>query len=232
MPKILYVEDDEVIRKSYSGLLKRAGFDIVATEDITSALQSYDSSPPDLALLDITLGDDTEAGFSLCAELRKRSETLPIIFLSALDTDIDKISGLRLGADDYITKDINIDYLIVRIKTLLKRIQVLSKKSNETPNRLERGELILDMDTLTASWKGRQVDLSLTHLWMVYALVNHLGHVRTPEQLMEAANTRILPNTLTAHITNIRKKFILIDPDFSAIKTERAIGYRWVAADD
>jgi two-component system OmpR family response regulator len=227
MRRILFVEDNETVRKSYTGLLTQAGFEVTAAADSATALKHFELSPFDLAVIDIALGNDREAGFHLCTEIRKRSETLPIVFLTALDSDVDKISGMRLGADDYITKDVNADYLIVRIKALLRRMAVLSKQITESAEPLERGDLSLNMDTLTASWKNKLVGLSLTQLWMVYALARHIGHVRTPEQLMEAAKINVQPNTLTTHIANIRKKFQVVDPEFSAIKSERGAGYRW-----
>lgn len=228
MPKILYVEDDEAIRRSYASLLKQAGFDVLAAEDKATALQMFSASKPDLALLDISLGDDTEAGYDLCNELRKRSESLPIIFLTLLDSEADKISGMRLGADDYITKDISIDYLLVRIKALLKRFNTISKQAVESKNIVERGDLTINTDNFSVAWKNKPIDLTLTHFWIVYALANHVGHVRTLDQLMEAASIRILPNTFQTHITNIRRRFQSVDEGFSAIKTERGIGYRWV----
>lgn len=229
MPSILFVEDDLPIREYYSDLLIDAGFEVTAAADSASALASYETSRPDLVLLDISLGSDSDAGFDLCMTLRTRSEILPIIFLTSHDSDFDKISGMRLGADDYITKDVNIDYLIVRIKALLKRISLLSKKLPTSPaEQLDLGDLSLNMDKLTASWKNKKLDLSLTQLWMLHALASHAGYVRTPEQLMKAASTVIELNTLTVHISNIRKSFETIDAEFSAIKTERGMGYRWI----
>ena len=227
MERILFVEDNEAVRRSYTGLLSQAGFEVTAVEDSATALKHFELSRFHLAIIDIALGNDKEAGFHLCTEIRKRSETLPIIFLTALDSDFDKICGMRLGADDYITKDVNADYLIVRVKALLRRMAILNKQLKEPAEILERGDLSLDMVTLTASWKNKLVDLSLTQLWMVYALVSHIGYVRSPEQLMEAAKISVQPNTLTTHIANIRKKFQAVDPEFSAIKSERGAGYRW-----
>ena len=227
MHTILLVEDEVAIRDYYTGALTDAGFNVVAHKDSASALQQFETSPPDLALLDITLGEDTDAGFHLCAELRTRSKVLPIIFLTALDSDFDKISGMRLGADDYITKDISVEYLIVRIKALLNRVEALSDSNNKSNNKIKQGDLSVSMDTLSAFWKGERVDLSLTQLWMVHALASKTNCVRTPQQLMDAANITVESNTVTVHINNIRNQFQLVDPGFSAIRTERGIGYRF-----
>ena len=180
MPKILFVEDNETVRKSYTGLLTQAGFEVTAVEDSAAALKQFELSSFDLAILDIALGNDQEAGFHLCTEIRKRSETLPIIFLTALDSDLDKISGMRLGADDYLTKDVNPDYLIVRVKALLRRMAVLSKQNRETAEILARGDLSLNMDTLTASWKNKLVNLSLTN-----TLTTHIANIRKHFQAVD-----------------------------------------------
>jgi two-component system OmpR family response regulator len=180
-------------------------------------------------ILDISLGDDSEAGFHLCTELRRRSESVPIIFLTCHDSDFDKISGMRLGADDYITKDVNVDYLVVRIRALLRRVSILSKRLKEKPqNKLQRGDLMLNMDTLKCTWKDKPLDFSLTQLWMLHDLVSNRNQVRSTEQIMDAANMTVQPSTVAGHIMNIRKVFQTVDPNFSAIRTERGIGYRWM----
>lgn len=225
MNTILLVEDEVAIRDYYTGALTGAGFEVVSHKDSASAIQQFETAPPDLALLDITLGEDTDAGFHLCMELRKRSKMLPIIFLTSHDSDFDKISGMRLGADDYITKDVNVEYLIVRIKALLNRIEAMSD-NNASNNTIKQGDLTVSMDTLSVFWKEEKVDLSLTQLWMVHALASKINCVRTPQQLMDAANITVESNTITVHINNIRSQFQAIDPDFSAIRTERGIGYR------
>lgn len=228
MANILFVEDDDTIRENYSELLTAAGFKVNGFSDSTSALQHFESHSTDLAVLDIALGDDADAGFHLCIELRKRSEQLPIIFLSVRDSDIDKISGMRLGADDYLMKGTSIHYLVARIKALLHRVEVLTGAKTASGNILKRGDLTINIDTMYATWKDKPLNLSLTHLWMVHALASNRGYVRTPQQLMDAANITVQTNTLTVHMRNIRKTFENIDPDFSAIRTERGIGYRWV----
>lgn len=229
MPTILFVEDDENIRNGYAELLKRAGFEVSAFADGETALVHFDPIQTELVILDISLGDDTEAGFHLCAELRRRSETVPIIFLTCHDSDFDKISGMRLGADDYLTKDVNVDYLVVRIKALLHRIAILNKRIKEKPeNKIQRGDLMLNMDTLNCTWKGQPLDLNLTQLWMLHDLVSNRNQVRNAEQIMNAANMTIQPSTVAGHIMNIRKLFQTVDPDFTAIRTERGFGYRWV----
>ncbi|MCG8428392.1 MAG: response regulator, partial [Chromatiales bacterium] len=181
---------------------------------------------PDLVILDIGLGDDIDGGFELCRQLRSMSDSLPIIFLTARDSDLDTVSGLRLGADDYLTKDISLPHLTARISALFRRIEVLqSPKSEDTL--IERDDLSINMDRIQVSWQGKPVDLTVTELWFVHALANHPGHVRTRDQLMEAANIYVDSTSISTHIKRIRRKFETIDPSFSAIETVYGMGYRW-----
>lgn len=228
MPRILFVEDDEVIRDNYAQLLRDAGFDVADFGNYEDGFKYFETTKPDLALLDIILGKDKEAGFNLCAALRTQSPTLPIIFLTSLDSDFDKITGMRIGADDYITKDINFDYLLVRINALLRRVHALKHTLKDSPKELTRNGLSINMDTMRVKWKHKPVDLNLTQVWMVHALAKDPGNAKTPDQLMTAAKLVLQPNTIVVHIKKIRNAFLAIDPDFDAIKTERSMGYRWV----
>ncbi|MCB1740581.1 MAG: response regulator, partial [Gammaproteobacteria bacterium] len=104
--RIAIIEDEPAIRANYEEAFKRQGYEVVSFADRPTALSGLADRLPDLAIIDIGLGDESEGGFDLCRELRARSATLPLIFLTARDSDLDAISGLRLGADDYLTKDI------------------------------------------------------------------------------------------------------------------------------
>jgi two-component system OmpR family response regulator len=162
-------------------------------------------------------------------ELRALSETLPIIFLTARDSDLDLVSGLRLGADDYLTKTISMPHLLARIAALFRRVDVLRSppKSEEA---IERGPLRLDLKRMSATWRGAPVDLTLTEFWMVHALVKYPGHVKNRDQLMSEANLVVDDGTITSHIKRIRKKFLAADAAFEAIDTVYGMGYRWVEA--
>jgi len=234
--RILLVEDNPILRENLAELLQMEGFRVTTCSDRTSALQGFDATAPDLAILDITLGEETEAGFVLCAELRQRSEQLPIIFFTSHDNDIDRISGMRLGVDDYLTKDISTDYLVIRIKALLQRIAILrggnaraSAGNGHNGAILEIDRLRLDTQRHTASWQGEPLDISLTQFWILQSLVQAPGQAKSLQQLMSAANLAVQPNTIAAHIKNLRAQFRRIDPGFNAIRTERGIGYRWYA---
>ena len=222
---IALVEDDEVIRENYADMLRGEGFVVDAYGSDAEARAAFDRSLPDMALLDIALNGNPDAGFALCLWLRERSKTLPIVFLTSHSSNVDRISGLRLGADDYITKDTAVDYIAIRIRTLFRRIDAL--QAGDGMDQRTSSNLTINDVTLAATWRGVPLVLSLTQFWMLRALVDHPGQVLSHRRLMEAANVIIEPNTVVAHIKAIRTKFQEIDPDFAAIATERGMGYRW-----
>ena len=227
--KILLVEDDEILGENFKELLETEFFTVKVVATPENVLPTVKDFTPDLVLLDISLGNEQEAGFEICRELRAYSKILPIIFFTSHDSDFDKITGLRLGADDYITKDSSLDFLVVRIKTLLQRFDTINSAAKERHNNLiQLGNLELDRDILTVKWQGQLLNLSLTQFWMLKMLVENPGNICTPEQLMHAANIVVEPNTIAAHIKNIRNQFQKIDTDFNNIKTERGVGYRWI----
>lgn len=184
---------------------------------------------PDLAIIDVGLGDEPEGGFTLCQDLRAQSATLPIIFLTARDGDIDSVHGLRLGADDYVTKDMSLDHLLARITALLRRAEAWAEALQKPDELLQRGPLTVNVDRMTVSWHNQPVDLTVTEFWMLHALVQHPGHVRSRDQLMEAASTVLDDNTVTSHIKRIRRKFVQLDSAFDGIQTAYGMGYRWNA---
>ena len=179
-----------------------------------------------MAIIDIGLGDDHEGGFELCRELRVLSPTLPIMFLSARDSDLDTISGLRLGADDYLTKNISISQLIARVSALFRRIDALqSDTQTEAAHRV--GDLSIDLNCMQVEWKGQRVDLTLTEFWMLNSIAKIPGHVKNRDQLMQDANIFVDDGTVTSHIKRIRRKFEQLDAEFDSIETIYGMGYRW-----
>jgi len=230
--KIALVEDDEIIRDNFSEILADEGFEVDVFSNRQEAMKYFQTSLPDIAILDVGLQEERDGGFKLCSDLRRISPKLPIIFLTSRDEEIDRISGLRLGADDYITKDASIKFLMVRIEALLHRIEILTQSDIAAPKReqknMEFGDLKLDQNLLKATWKNSPLDLSLTQFWMLCELVNNPGEVKTSDKLMHAAKICVEPNTITAHIKTIRSRFRDIDSEFDCIKTERSAGYRWL----
>lgn len=197
--------------------------------DRNSAFQVLRTALPDLAIIDVGLGDEPEGGFTLCQDLRSLSKTLPIIFLTARDSDIDSVHGLRLGADDYVTKDMSMDHLLARVTALLRRADAWAEALKQPDEVVHRGRLALNVDRMTAEWNDQPIDLTVTEFWMLHSLVQHPGHVRSRDQLMEAASTVLDDNTVTSHIKRIRRKFLQIDDAFDGIHTAYGMGYRWNA---
>ena len=226
MPRrIAIVEDDPSIRQNYRDALVSQGYEVAVFEDRKRALEAFRTHLPDLALLDIGLGADVDGGFALCRELRALSPTLPIIFLTARDSDFDVVSGLRMGADDYVTKDVSLPHLFARIGALFRRLEAAGEaKADET---LVRGALTLDVARVVATWKGRRTDLTLTEFWLVHALAKHPGHVKDREALMTAAKMLVDDSTITSHIKRVRRKFEAMDASFDRIETVYGMGYRW-----
>ena len=224
--RIAIVEDDPGLRANYADVLRRQGYEVAAHADRASALQAFRSRLPDLAILDIGLGDEIDGGFTLCRELRGLSATLPIIFLTARDSEFDTVSGLRLGADDYLTKDASLPHLLARIAALFRRVDAQGSDA-QAEDAIERGPLRIDLKRVTASWRGTSVDLTLTELWIVHALARHPGHVKNREQLMGEARMVVDDSTVTSHVKRIRRKFTSLDAGFDRIESVYGMGYRW-----
>jgi two-component system, OmpR family, response regulator len=228
-PRIALVEDDAIILKNYSEFLQSSGFDVNVYESREGALEGFKRIAPEVVLLDVALHHDHEAGFSICNELRRMDEQLPIIFLTSRTSLADRISGMRLGADDYITKDVSMDYLVVRIQALLRRRAVYRnhRADRVTPATSPDG-IAIDNELLLVTWRAKPVDLSLTEFWILRELCKQPGQLRTHDDLMVAARTVVARNTITAHIKAIRDAFRRADPSFDCIISERGRGYRWV----
>jgi len=225
--RIALVEDDPTIRQNYVDALTRAGYEVAAFGDRQSASRTLAARLPELAIIDIGLGADIDGGFALCRELRGASARLPIIFLSARDSDFDIVSGLRLGADDYLTKDVSLPHLLARIAALFRRVEATAQPA-AAEDVMRRGKLALDPQRMMATWQERCVDLTVTEFWMVHSLARHPGHVKDRDQLMRDAQMVVDDGTITSHVKRIRKKFLAVDPGFDAVETVYGMGYRWM----
>jgi two-component system OmpR family response regulator len=212
MPRrIALVEDEPAIRANYADALRRHGYDVAAYSGRREAMDAFRARLPDLAVIDIGLGDEAEGGFALCRELRALSAQLPIVFLTARDSDFDVVSGLRLGADDYLTKGVSLPHLLARIGALFRRVDALGEEQ-PIEERL---------------WKGARIELTLTEFWIVHSLARHPGHVKNRDQLMKDAELVVDDATVTSHVKRVRAKFLAADPAFDAIETVYGLGYRW-----
>ena len=231
MPRrIAIVEDEIAIRHNFEDALRRQGYQVSGYGDRFSAMEAFNRRLPDLVIIDVGLGDDVEGGFELCRELRAMSRVLPIMFLTARDSDPDVISGLRLGADDYLTKDISLPHLMARIVVLFRRVEMLSGEQS-TGSWLERDGLRLSVERMEVTWKDHPVPLTVTELWVVHSLARRPGHVRSRQQLMDDANILVDDQTITSHVKRIRRKLKAIDGSFDKLATVYGAGYRWNSAE-
>jgi len=225
--KIAIIEDEPAIRANYCDALTKYGYEVVDFDNRIDALAHFEITLPDLVIIDVGLGDDVEGGFEICRQLRVKSPELPMIFLTARDSELDQILGLKLGADDYLTKDITLPHMMARIVALFRRVEAMQSNVQKHEEQLTRGSLDVNVDRMNVTWKSHLIDLTVTEFWMLHALIKHPGHVKNRTQLMDAANTVLDDNTITSHIKRIRKKFAAIDSSFDSIQTAYGMGYRW-----
>ncbi len=231
--KVAIVEDDFDQRENYRDALAQSGYEVTTYRNRQEALTGMRIDMPDLAILDIMLENEMDGGFDLCRDLRALSPTLPIIFLTARDTDIDRVSGLRLDAWDYLTKPLNMQFLSVRINSLFRIVDSLGKSANEVADdHLIVDELQINEDSMSIRWKGQELSLTLTEFWLIESMARHPGHVKTYENMMQITRQSYVErNTINGYIRRIRNKFKEIDPNFKHIQTVFGVGYKWNADD-
>ena len=224
--RVAVIEDEQALRDNYADVLRKQGYIVQTYSNRKDAMAAFQQRLPDLAIIDIGLEDEVDGGFTLCRTLRATSDTLPIIFLTARDNDVDTVSGLRIGADDYLTKDISLPHLMARIAALFRRLDAMEQPTLGE-DILKQGALAMDIKRMTTQWNDQYVDLTVTEFWMVHALAKYVGHVKNRQQLMNESKMVVDDSTITSHIKRIRKKFIQIDPNFNCIDTVYGMGYRW-----
>ena len=225
---IALIDDDRNILTSLSIALEKEGFKVQTYIDGESALIGLTRTPPDLAIVDIKM--PKMDGEELLKKLRKKT-SLPVIFLTSKDDEIDELLGLKLGADDFIKKSGGFS-----IKVLVERIRVqLRKKTNESDDSkslIVHGKLKLDPNQLECEWNGMSLPekLTTTEFLIVKELAKRPGVIKERAHLMDIAykeNTDIEDRTIDSHIKRIRKKFKKVDDKFSSIETRYGSGYRW-----
>lgn len=227
--KIALVDDDENILTSVSMALEAEGFNVDTYTDGQKALAGIGSQPVDLAVLDIKMPHMD--GMELLGEIRK-TDQMPIIFLTSKDDEVDELLGLRMGADDYIKKPFSQRLLIERIRAILRRQDSAPLEDGEGPNTIRRGDLMLDPDRHVCTWKGKHVTLTVTEFLIVEVLSRRPGHVKNRDQLIDAAygeNIYVEDRTIDSHIKRLRRKFREVDTEFSEIETLYGVGYRYKA---
>lgn len=224
MAKILIVDDDPHIRAVLDFALRKAGFEVVEANDGAQALARCQASPPDLVVLDILMPELD--GTEVCKALRRFSAT-PILFLSSRDDELDRILGLELGGDDYMTKPFSPRELVARVRAILRRGPLTPPPGGPAPASLRHGRLHLDPDRYTASWDGRELALTLTEFGILRTLIAHPGKVFNRDQLMDGSyqDYRVVSDrTIDSHVRRVRAKFKTLGAD--PIETLHGIGYR------
>ncbi len=232
-PTIAIVDDDRNILTSVEIALKAEGFNTRTYTDGESALQGLTGEPADVAVLDIKM--PRMDGLELLTRLRRESE-MPVIFLTSKDDELDELLGLKMGADDYITKPFSVRLLIERIRALLRRAELAKSgaaASEAAEETVVRGDLELDAARHLCRWRGRDISLTVTEFLILQALATRTGHVKSRDQLLDAAyddQIYVDDRTIDSHIKRMRRKFRDVDPAFSNIETLYGIGYRYSEA--
>ncbi len=227
---ITLIDDDRNILTSVSMALEAEGFTVKTFSDGEEGLKGVTAAPPDLVVLDIKM--PRMDGMEVLSKLREQS-SIPVIFLTSKDDEVDEVIGLRMGADDYITKPFSQRLLIERIRALLRRQDLLKQKEDGPKVKVEkvvRGHLELDDARHLCTWKDRPVNLTVTEYLLVKALAQRPGHVKNRDQLIDMAygeNIYVDDRTIDSHIKRVRKKFKQVDDDFNHIETLYGIGYRY-----
>ena len=231
MPQtIALVDDDRNILTSVTMTLEAEGFAVRTYSDGAEALRGLTAQPVDLAVLDIKM--PRMDGMELLEKLRK-SSALPVIFLTSKDDEVDELMGLRMGADDYIKKPFSQRLLIERIRTILRREESRGAPGVANEQAMLRGPLMMDPTRHLCTWDGKQVELTVTEFMLLKALAQRPGHVKSRDQLMDAAygeNIYVDDRTIDSHIKRLRKKFKVTDDDFDMIETLYGVGYRFKEA--
>ena len=230
---IALIDDDRNILTSVSISLESEGFSVQTYNDGEEGLAGITSNTPDLVVLDIKM--PRMDGMEVLRKLRETS-LLPVIFLTSKDDEIDEVIGLRMGADDYITKPFSQRLLIERIRTLLRRedmrktLATNDDKKTASENIITQGDLVLDDDRHLSSWKGKAVTLTVTEYLLLKALAKRPGIVKNRDQLIDMAygeNIYVDDRTIDSHIKRIRKKFKQVDSEFDSIETLYGVGYKY-----
>ena len=230
MKKVLIVDDEAHILELLEFNLKKNGYDVVKAENGLMAIDLAKESKPDIILLDLMLPDLD--GIEVCRRLKRERDTsaIPIIMLTAKSDEIDKIIGLEMGADDYVTKPFSVRELIARIKTVSRRVDK-SFNNDDSRDRISIKDVTVDVEKFEAYKEDKKVDLTLKEFQLLELLIRNAGKVLKRDYLLEViwgyqymGETR----TVDVHIRNLRKKLDDSDKEPKYIETIRGIGYKFI----
>jgi len=228
-PTVAVVDDEDNIRETLAFALRRDGYPVELYAHGLEAWNAFQRRLPGLVVLDILMPEMD--GLELCRRIRSLSESIPIIFLTSRDDEIDRVLGLEIGADDYLCKPFSMRELLARVKVLFRRAaldQSTTRANDNAP--LKIGELELDLQRYTVKWKSAPVSLTVTEFMMLHALVRHPGHVKTRKQLHQDGyphDAYVSDRTIDSHIKRLRRKFEEVDSEFDRIETVYGLGYRY-----
>lgn len=223
--KIILIDDDSNILMSVSLSLRAEGWEVESFTDSEKGLIALQRNKPDIAILDIKM--PRLDGMQVLQQLRNFSD-LPVIFLTSKDDELDEAIGLRMGADDYITKPFSQKLLIERIRVVLRRGSL--KDSNQSHQLIKRGNLSLDPDRHLCKWKEDEIRLTVTEFLILHSLALRPGLVKNRDQLIDIAYGETIyvdDRTIDSHIKRMRRKFRVIDKEFDSIETLYGVGYRY-----
>jgi two-component system, OmpR family, response regulator ChvI len=231
--RVAFADDEENLRETVLYALRKEGYEAVGYADGLAAWEGMQAAPADLVILDILM--PRMDGLELCRRLRAGSESLPILFLSSRDEELDRVLGLELGADDYLCKPFSMRELIARVRVLFRRLALGRAKDEPGAAKPEEkllacGQLCLDLQRYQVTWRGSPVQLTLTEFLILQALVRHPGHVKSRQNLLDegyAFDTYVSDRTIDSHIKRLRRKMVEADSSFDEIETVYGLGYRW-----
>lgn len=213
--RILLAEDDEFLRSGLMEMFQKEGYEVESAGTCSAAISAFESSPFDLVILDVMLPDGN--GFDICSQIRKSSDAVPILFLTACDDEIQIVRGLDSGADDYVTKPFRLLELLSRVRALLRR-NVKSVPAS--------GNIVVNEDNMTVQINGDKIYLTPTEYHILCILLRNRGIIVTRDSLLQGIwdceGAYVDDNTLSVHISRLREKI-----GASNIKTVRGVGYRW-----
>lgn len=223
--KIALVEDEKNLRENYKKVLEKNNYKVSEYSNADEAIEAFKNNIPDLAILDIMLGAEKYGGFRVCKELRKLSLKAPIIFLTALSEEYDRISALKLGAWDYLTKDISLLLFITKINSIFN---IIIHHKNTKDNITKNKDIELNKNSWKIIWKGKEINLTMTEFLIIEVLVENEGRTISQDALMAVTRQKVVTeNTIVTHIRHIRTKFTKVDTKFNCIITTHGRGYSW-----
>ena len=227
---VAVVDDEDNIRETVGFALRREGYPVELHATGLEAWRAFQQKLPGLVIADIIMPEMD--GLELVRRIRAISDTIPIIFLTSRDEELDRVLGLEIGADDYLCKPFSMRELLARVKVLFRRAAI-DQSSAQRPAAdapLRHGDLELDLQRYSVRWKAANVSLTVTEFMMLHALVRYPGHVKTRKQLHQDGYTHdayVSDRTIDSHIKRVRRKFEEADPGFDRVETVYGLGYRW-----